>query len=243
MDNIKCNAIVLSSKDYKEKDKIITLFSPDRGKFNAVLKSVKIANAKLKFAAQPFCFGEFMLVEHCGMYTVSGCTLVESFYEITTDLNKYYVGGAILEATSAIVLPEQIESGLFIEILKALKNLAYSSINERIILIKFFLNIFSALGYKFSFTKCASCGCNFTVKRFLNLNNGEICCGQCHTYDSIEISPEVHSCFRIINSTEYDRLDSVKINIDVLTLTLKLAKLLFSLKFNYDLHTIKLLAD
>ena len=62
MDDLKYKGIVLAARDHKEKDKLVTLFTLEQGKITALLKGVKAPKAKLAFAAQLFCFGEFLLV-------------------------------------------------------------------------------------------------------------------------------------------------------------------------------------
>jgi DNA repair protein RecO (recombination protein O) len=63
---IKTEAIVLQSIDYKDNDKLLTLFSPSLGKLTAGIRGVKKPTAKLSFAAQPFCFAEYVLAEKGG---------------------------------------------------------------------------------------------------------------------------------------------------------------------------------
>ncbi len=52
---------MLRATDYLENDKILTLLTAEMGKITAGIKGVKKAGAKLKFAAQPFCFAEYIL--------------------------------------------------------------------------------------------------------------------------------------------------------------------------------------
>ena len=58
---IKVNALMLRAADYNENDKILTLLTAENGKITAGAKGVKKAGARLKFAAQPFCFAEYIL--------------------------------------------------------------------------------------------------------------------------------------------------------------------------------------
>ena len=60
--------IVLSSYDYKEKDKLVEIFSAEQGKIIAILKGCKAPSAKLKFAFQPFCFAEFSIIRSGKFY-------------------------------------------------------------------------------------------------------------------------------------------------------------------------------
>ena len=75
---VKVNAIVIRAVDYKDNDRILTLYSLEKGKITAGIKGVKKAGAKLKFASEPFCFAEYILAEKNGRYTVTGA----SYYEI-----------------------------------------------------------------------------------------------------------------------------------------------------------------
>ena len=54
------NALMLRAVDYNENDKILTLLTAENGKISAGIKGVKKAAAKLKFAAQPFCFAKYV---------------------------------------------------------------------------------------------------------------------------------------------------------------------------------------
>lgn len=85
---IKTEAIVVQSLDYKDDDKLLTLFSPSLGKITAGIRGVKKPKAKLAFASQPFCFAEYVLAEKGGRYTVISAYLHESFFELRTDLEK-----------------------------------------------------------------------------------------------------------------------------------------------------------
>lgn len=60
---IKVNALMLRAADYGENDKILTLLTAEYGKISAAIKGVKKPSAKLKFAAQPFCFAEYILAD------------------------------------------------------------------------------------------------------------------------------------------------------------------------------------
>ena len=52
-------AIVISSKDSKDKDKEVLLYSIDKGKLFAKFKGVKNQKSKLKAGKEVFTFGDF----------------------------------------------------------------------------------------------------------------------------------------------------------------------------------------
>ena len=62
------NAIVLKTVDYKDNDKILTLYSLEKGIITAGIKGVKKSGAKLKFASEPFAFCEYVLAQKGDKY-------------------------------------------------------------------------------------------------------------------------------------------------------------------------------
>jgi DNA repair protein RecO (recombination protein O) len=86
----KVEALVLRSIDYREYDKILTLFSAHEGKLTASLKGVKKAGAKLKFASSPFCFAEYVLAQKEDRYTVTSASSIENFYALREDQYRRY---------------------------------------------------------------------------------------------------------------------------------------------------------
>ena len=57
--DISFDALCLKSIDYKDNDKIVTLYAVNKGKISIVAKGVKKQKAKLKYAVAPLCFGNY----------------------------------------------------------------------------------------------------------------------------------------------------------------------------------------
>ena len=87
----KVKAIVLKAIDYKEKDKLLTLFTLEQGKLICSMRGVKAPNAKLKFAKETFCFGEFIIENTKGNNIVTQVEIIDNFFEITQNIDKFYV--------------------------------------------------------------------------------------------------------------------------------------------------------
>lgn len=211
MNFIKTKGIVLSSIDYKEKDKLINIFSIDYGIITAVLKSVNSEKSKLKACKQPLCFADFVI--NTPSNVVTSAEVLDTFYDVSLDINKFYCACAILDCIKTVLKPEEINASLFLETLKALGAIAYSGVLPKLILCKFLLDIFEAMGYKLGLEDCSTCGQSFMGKRYLNLDFGEIVCTGCKSYNNIEITPKVHSTFKILNRTEYNNLISLKLSL------------------------------
>ncbi len=209
MNSITTKALVVSSINYKEKDKLLTLFTLDYGLMTVSARGVKTKNAKLKFAKEIFCFGEWTIAKPSNIAT--SVNVEESFFDVTKDLDKFYCGCAILEVVKTCASYEEQNPLLFVQLLKAIGTICYDSCNSKYVLVKFLLEVFKAMGYPLNFEKCNVCGEKFCGKTYLSVEFGEIVCGNCKNYKSVEISPRCLSAFKILMQTPYEKLCSVKL--------------------------------
>ena len=172
---------MLRATDYLEYDKILTLLTAERGKLTAGIKGVKKAGAKLKFAAQPFCFAEYVLAERGGRYTVIQASECESFYELRTDVNKYYAACAVCEAAIALTYEGDESEGIFSDCVQTLSDMC--SGDEGLTLIGFLLSVLRKSGYGISLEGCSECGSHFAgeFKLRFDMDAGSFTCWDCGT--------------------------------------------------------------
>ena len=209
---LKVKAIVISSKDSGDKDKIVTLFCLNSGILQAKLKSVRAMNAKLKFAKEPFCFGEFILSSKNGFFTVVSAECVDSFYSISQNYQKFVEGAEILKIVKQVVLENQENNNLFVDTLQSMKILAYDNVQQNLVLVKYLLNLFYNEGYEISHYKCINCGNKLGESRFLDLNSGEVVCASCKTDYCLRISFSQSSLLRVISQTKFDKLKTITLS-------------------------------
>lgn len=144
---IKTEAVVLQSLDYKDNDKLLTLFSPTLGKITAGIRGVKKPKARLAFAAQPFSFCEYVLAEKNGRYTVTSAYLHESFFALRSDVTRFYAACAVAEVCRELSLENERYEGLFIGFIECLKALCLAGEDEAEATATFLLVALSESGY------------------------------------------------------------------------------------------------
>lgn len=208
MSSIKVKAIVLNNKSVKEKDKLVCIYSLELGKIYVSMKGVRGDKAKLKSAKEIFCFGEFLLEQTKTNFIVTGVDIIDNFYDITKDIDKYYEGCAILDIVDKI--ENQSNPPLFIELIKALKVLCYDNVKKYYCISKFLLDVFNSMGYKFITEKCSSCGC-ILGKKYFNYDIGEIVCPACKTALCEPISDLCFTVLKLLSITEFDNLKNLKL--------------------------------
>lgn len=210
----KIKALVLKAADFKENDKLLLLYCGEYGKITATIRGVKKANAKLKFAAEPFCFGEFMLSAKSGRYVVANCAEIDSFYSLRADFVTYCCGGCVLEQVVAVGQENQSDPALLLLALKTLRLLEDGEISPKIVLTKFLLESLKISGFGLSFEKCSMCGNKTFDRMYLNLDIGGAVCPLCkNDCTSKEVDLRVLNCLRSIDLQPFERLSALKFDV------------------------------
>lgn len=207
MEETKVKGIVLKNIDYKEKDRLVTIFSLELGLINVIIKNCKSSAYKLKFAYSAFSFAEFELIKNGDFLFLKNATLIDNLYDICEDYNKFVIGNFVLEIllkTNKNFEPNEI---LFINSLKGLNLLANSNCDEKLLLIKFMLGTLKVNGFGLNFSKCNTCGLGYVNKIFLNPNMGEFECGACRSNYSIVVDKDVFLLLKKINGLDITNLD------------------------------------
>lgn len=170
---IKTEAIVLQSIDYKDNDKILTLFSPSLGKITVVARGVKKPKAKLSFAAQPFCFAEYVLASKGGRYTLTGAYLHESFFSLRYDIVRFYAACALAEICLSILYENETYEGLFIGLIEALKALALAEEDPAEAVVGFALIALRESGYPIDLGFLEECGGDVGERLWFDFADGK----------------------------------------------------------------------
>lgn len=145
----KVKGIVLKLSDYKEADKLASIFTLEQGVITAKFTGVKKEKAKLKALAQPFVFAEFNLAKRGNINQVINATLIDNFYNILNNYNKTICAYIVLDIINSILPKNKIETNLFLITVNALKNIeTKNEYEETINYILQFIS-FSGMGLEF----------------------------------------------------------------------------------------------
>lgn len=191
----KVNAIVLSAVSYGENDKILTLFTLEKGVKSAKIKGVKKSGAKLKFASEPFCFSEYILSVKGEYSSVINASMHDSFYPLREDVIKYYGASSVLEFIKKNC-PDGVESKeLFFLTIKTLENIAYGD-NPILEVVNFFLLALKQIGYGVIFDGCGDCGNEINGRVFFDFSQGTAYCQACAPETATEISIHTYNLLK-----------------------------------------------
>ncbi|MBO5909916.1 MAG: DNA repair protein RecO, partial [Clostridia bacterium] len=140
----KVKGIILNTKDYKEADKIASIFSYEQGVIGAKFVGVKKEKAKLKALAQPFTLAEFELITKKDFNTVKTGSVIDNFPQIISDYNKTICAFILVDIIKSIVPKNKPEQELFLLSVNALKQIEQEDAFQS--LIEYIINFTSLMG-------------------------------------------------------------------------------------------------
>ena len=170
------NAIVLRAVNYRDFDRMLTLFSREEGKVSAGARGAHRQKSALSAASTQFCTGEYVLDEKNGKYTVKNCMLDEAYYPLREDAQRFAYAAALTQVCEEIVQPNEPNAQLYDTLLRALAYLAYDKEHEaQNIVLPFLMRAMVLSGHGAMLTRCAVCGGRIEDARFDEEAGGVIC--------------------------------------------------------------------
>lgn len=97
---IVTDGIVLKARPYGERDMILTLLTPERGRIAVLARSVGKNKKQSVLYAQNFVFSHFVLFKGKGMYIVDSADVEEAFYGLRADLSRLALAQYFAQVTS-----------------------------------------------------------------------------------------------------------------------------------------------
>ena len=158
MAQITTHAIVVRRADYRENDRMITLFSPTMGRIDALCRGCRRQKSPLMAASELFCAGEYVLYQTHDRATVVSCQVSDTYYALRSDYEKLSHGMYMLELCGAAIQPGQENERLFMLLLRSLAHLCYGEAAPRRITAVFLMGMTSLLGFRPQVGRCALCG-------------------------------------------------------------------------------------
>ena len=91
MDPFNCRGIIIKSDDYKEKDRLLSVLTSDRGLITICAKGVAKPGSTLGFVSMPFMLCDFVVSVSHGYYYLKDASIIESNSKIMESLEQQAV--------------------------------------------------------------------------------------------------------------------------------------------------------
>ncbi len=119
----KTRAISQNTPPFAEADKLVTLFTRERGKIRVVAKSARRVPSRLGGRIESFTYAELFIAQGRSLDIISQCEVLESFQTVRDDPEALRVGLYLLKLVNAGTAEGQHHPELFDLLLKGLLTL------------------------------------------------------------------------------------------------------------------------
>lgn len=187
----KVEGVVIRTRDLGEADRIVSLYTREKGKIRAVAKGARRPRNRFASLAQVLVHGRFGVFQSKGLGTLSQGELIASFKMIRTDLLKMAYALFIAELYDHMMEegdPAPELYGLLLSAMHAIESAQSSDLEK--IFIAFALKFLALMGYALELDQCVKCGGEVSSAARISPKLGGLVCGACSpdAPDAVEVS-------------------------------------------------------
>lgn len=176
---ISVRGLVIRTVDVRESDRMITIFTEERGVLSALARGARSLKSKKMASTMQFCYSNFILELRGEYYYVKESELIESFFDIRRTIEGLALASYIAEVLSDVTVAEAER-----DLLRLSLNTLYVIANARHPLSKvkaaFEIRTAAILGFMPDVISCSECG-ERKGEFYFDIMGGFLQCYSCKT--------------------------------------------------------------
>lgn len=195
----RVDAIVTGRLDLGEVDRILTLFSRQRGKLRAIAKGIRRPQSRLAPHLEFFSESRLMLAQGREIDVITSADMVDAHWTLRTDLDAFGHASYLAELLNQLTEDRQENAAVYNLLAGSLRVLA-EGVNPFAVTRHYELALLSLLGFRPELFACVRCGAEIVpAKNAFSARLGGIICPDCREADA---SAQVLS----VNAQKYIRM-------------------------------------
>ena len=183
--------IVLGARSWGEADKVMTIFTRERGLLRAAAFGCRRPRSPLAGAMQMFVHAELQFAEGGRIETVKTASVRAHHAKLSLDLTALAYATFVAEVIREF-MPEGIADEAFFDRLSAILT-AFETRNPRVTALAAVLQTLAAAGLGQSYERCLHCGTPIAGDAFFHARENGVLCADCRTEDSADFSGELRT--------------------------------------------------
>jgi len=211
-------AVILKRQDFKEYDRLLTVYTEKMGKIEVVARGTKKIQSKLAGHLEPFCLTDLMVARGRYRDRVAGSVILEDFNQLKSSFEGIVLAGYFNEVVDLLTRSHQVDQNTFSLIKKAYRTIdRYFEKNDKkedfrnqfLIVLSFILRLLSLQGFQPSFKSCFYCKKDVKEeKNFLSFSHLSVVCPACQKRENNleSISPTALKILRIMIQKNFPNL-------------------------------------
>lgn len=246
------DAINLKAYNLSESDKIIVMYSKDKGLIRGVAKGVKKPKSKLGARMDLLVANTLMLHKGKNLDTICQAEVLNTFNKTRQDIDKIFYSMYVTEVVNNFGLEEDPSSEVIYNLLyKALNTIssAQNKVEILIAVIKFQLKMMIESGFSLEFDTCLHCQCNIGEETmyFIPTAGGVVCknCAEKLYSAKKQMPHKLRDFFKQMAINDFDEIGEyeTKANEKVCTVSFQVLKEYIELKSPKKFKSTEMLQD
>lgn len=221
MRSSKTEAIVIKKRNFQEKDRILTLFSRDRGKIEAIAKGSRRPGSRFSYFSDIGSIGQFYLYDSKSIPIITDYKSIFSPELARGNLNRTEKLSFGYKLIDRVFESDEPHPKTYEALFYATEKLSQS--DDQLVFLLFVVNVISDLGLKPELHKCTVCGkkINERSSLFFRYSAGISHVG-CAADDGEETGCEEIKLLRLANDVPYNKISSAYVSQKVFDRTYKI---------------------
>lgn len=167
------NAIILRSRDYKEADQLLTIYTREQGKLTVQVRGVKKTNSKLRGGILLFSQAELVLTAGKAFPIVINASTKTSFSALRTDFSRMSYAGYAAELLDQVISEGHADEALYLFMLQTLQLLEFI---DPWVAVKYLESkVLERQGYSLELNRCQYCGAVLSGEQYRGVYGGLLC--------------------------------------------------------------------
>ena len=214
MELLKTTGVVIRQTKVKDNDLIITIFTKDFGVIRASARGARGFKNQRAAGTALFAYSEFILCPGRELYRVQSCELLESFYSLTSNIERLAFATYIADLTGYTVQEEEGTERLLSLFLNTFYLFARWGGELRTVKCVYELKLLEHLGFMPYLDGCTLCGTK--EAEFFSPREGGLICKKCSQTSDRKISPACRNAMEYILESDDKKAFAFRLSPEVL---------------------------
>jgi len=178
--SFRVEAVVLRHADWGEADRLLTLYTREKGKLRAIAKGARRLKSRKAGHLEPFTRVTLQLARGRDLLIVTQADTVDAYLPLRDDLMRTGYAAYVVELLERFTYEEEIaDASLYRQLTDTLNRIA--TLPDSWLAVRFYeVRLLDALGFRPRLFRCASCGADIQAEnQFFSAAAGGVLCRRC----------------------------------------------------------------
>jgi DNA repair protein RecO (recombination protein O) len=215
----RSEAIVLKRSDFGEADRLLTLFSRERGKMKAIAKGARKPQSRKTGHVELFMRSNFLFAQGHDLDIITQAEMVEAYPTLRDDLVRTTYASYAVELLDRFTVEHDKQVALYQLLADALG--WFAADEDMLLLARFYeLHLLSLAGFQPQLFSCVACGETITEQdQLFSVELGGVLCPNCHQADrrALAITAVALKVLRFLQTRPYTAINQLHLRRSVHT--------------------------